>query len=117
VTRESAEAQLRQLSETWSDKYAVAIRSWQNNWDDLATFFAYPAEIRRLIYTTNALESYHRQLRKVTKSKSVFPTPEAARKLLFLAHCDILKNWTLPIQHWQLILNQLGIRFDGRLLI
>ncbi len=117
VTRESAEAQLRQLSETWSDKYAVAVRSWQNNWEDLATFFAYPAEIRRLIYTTNALESYHRQLRKVTKSKSVFPTPEAARKLLFLAHCDILKNWTLPIQHWQLILNQLGIRFDGRLVI
>jgi transposase-like protein len=117
VTRESAEAHLRQLSETWSDKYAVAVRSWQNNWEDLATFFEYPAEIRRLIYTTNSLENYHRQLRKVTKSKSVFPTPEAARKLLFLAHCDILKNWTLPIQHWQLILNQLGIRFEGRLLI
>ena len=117
ATRESAEAHLRQLGEKWSDKYAVAIRSWQNNWEDLATFFAYPAEIRRLIYTTNAVEGYHRQLRKVTKSKSVFPTPEAARKLLFLANRDILKKWTLPIQNWPLILNQLVIRFEGRLAI
>ena len=117
ATRESAEAHLHQLGEKWSDKYAVAIRSWQNNWEDLATFFAYPAEIRRLIYTTNAVEGYHRQLRKVTKSKSVFPTPEAARKLLFLANRDILKKWTMPIQNWPLILNQLVIRFDGRLAI
>jgi len=115
ATRESAEANLRQLSEKWSDKYAVAIRSWQNNWEDLATFFAYPAEIRRLIYTTNSVEGYHRQLRKVTKSKSMFPTPEAARKLLFLANRDILKKWTMPIQNWPLILNQLVIRFEDRL--
>ena len=117
ATRESAEAHLRQLGEKWGDKYAVAIRSWQNNWEDLATFFAYPAEIRRLIYTTNSVEGYHRQLRKVTKSKSVFPTPEAARKLLFLANRDILKKWTMPIQNWPLILNQLVIRFEGRLAI
>jgi len=117
ATRESAEANLLQLSEKWSDKYAVAVRSWQNNWEDLATFFAYPAEIRRLIYTTNSVEGYHRQLRKVTKAKSIFPTPEAARKLLFLANRDILKKWTNPIQHWPLILNQLVIRFEGRLAI
>lgn len=117
ATRESAEAHLRQLGEKWGAKYAVAIRSWQNNWEDLATFFAYPAEIRRLIYTTNAVEGYHRQLRKVTKSKSIFPTPEAARKLLFLANRDILKKWTMPIQNWPLILNQLVIRFEGRLAI
>lgn len=117
ATRESAEANLRQLGETWGDKYAVAIRSWQNNWEDLATYFAYPAEIRRLIYTTNSVEGYHRQLRKITKSKSMFPTPEAARKLLFLANRDILKKWTLPIQNWPLILNQLVIRFEGRLTI
>jgi transposase-like protein len=117
ATRESAEAHLRQLGEKWGDKYAVAIRSWQNNWEDLATFFAYPAEIRRLIYTTNAVEGYHRQLRKVTKAKSIFPTPEAARKLLFLANRDILKKWTMPIQNWPLILNQLVIRFEGRLAI
>ena len=97
ATRESAEANLRQLTEKWGDKYAVAIRSWQNNWEDLATYFAYPAEIRRLIYTTNSVEGYHRQLRKVTKSKSIFPTAESARKLLFLANRDILKKWTMPI--------------------
>jgi transposase-like protein len=73
ATREAAEAQLRQLNEKWSDKYAIAIRSWQNNWEDLAAFFAYPAEIRRLIYTTKSVEGYHRQLRKVTKSKGAFP--------------------------------------------
>jgi transposase-like protein len=117
ATRESAEAHLRQLGEKWSDKYAVAIRSWENNWEDLATFFAYPAEIRRLIYTTNSVEGYHRQLRKVTKSKSIFPTPEAVRKLLFLANRDILKKWIMPIQNWPLILNQLVIRFEGRLAI
>jgi transposase-like protein len=117
ATRESAEAQLRQLADKWQDKYAVAIRSWQNNWDDLSTFFAYPAEIRRLIYTTNSVEGYHRQLRKVTKSKSIFPTPEAARKLLFLANRDILKKWIMPIQNWPLILNQLVIRFEGRLAV
>ncbi len=97
------------------DKYAIAIRAWQNNWEDLATYFAYPSEIRRLIYTTNSVEGYHRQLRKVAKSKSIFPTPEAARKLLFLANRDILKKWTMPIQNWPLILNQLVIRFEGRL--
>lgn len=115
ATRESAEAQLRQMEATWRDKYAIAIRSWQNNWEDLATFFDYPAEIRRLIYTTNSVENYHRQLRKVTKSKSIFPTPEAVRKLFFLAHHDILKSWTLPIQNWPLILSQLAIRFEDRL--
>jgi transposase-like protein len=117
ATRESAEANLRQLTEKWGDKYAVAIRSWQNNWEDLATYFAYPAEIRRLIYTTNSVEGYHRQLRKVTKSKSIFPTAESARKLLFLANRDILKKWTMPLVNWPLILNQLVIRFEGRLAI
>jgi transposase-like protein len=117
ATRESAEANLHQLTEKWGDKYAIAIRSWQNNWEDLATYFAYPSEIRRLIYTTNSVEGYHRQLRKVTKSKSIFPTPQAARKLLFLANRDILKKWTMPIQNWPLILNQLVIRFEGRLAI
>lgn len=115
ATREAAEAQLRQLHEKWGDKYAIAIRSWQNNWEDLATFFAYPAEIRRLIYTTNSVEAYHRQLRKVTKSKGAFPTPQAARKLLFLAHREILKKWTMPVYNWALILNQLVIRFEDRM--
>jgi putative transposase len=115
ATREAAEAKLRQLHEKWGDKYAIAIRSWQNNWEDLATFFAYPAEIRRLIYTTNPVEGYHRQLRKVTKSKGAFPTPQAARKLLFLAHREIFKKWAGPIYNWALILNQLVIRFEDRM--
>jgi putative transposase len=82
------------LAEDWGDKYAVAVKSWEKNWEDLSTFFAYPAEIRRIIYTTNTVEAYHRQLRKVVKTKSPFPSPEAARKLLYLATVDITRKWT-----------------------
>jgi len=113
-TREEAERNLIQLGETWNDKYAMAVRSWENNWEDLATYFDYPAEIRRLIYTTNSVESYNRQLRKVIKTKSSFPNVEAARKLLFLANQNITRKWTMPIQNWPKILNQLAIRFEGR---
>jgi transposase-like protein len=112
--REEAETQLLQLGETWNPKYAMAVRSWENNWEDLATFFDYPAEIRRLIYTTNTIEGYNRQLRKVTKNKASFPSDEAARKLLFLAHQNIAKKWTRPIVDWPKILNQLAIRFEER---
>ena len=112
--REEAETQLLQLGETWNQKYAMAVRSWENNWEDLATFFDYPAEIRRLIYTTNTIEGYNRQLRKVTKNKASFPSDESARKLLFLAHQNIAKKWTRPIVDWPKILNQLAIRFEER---
>jgi putative transposase len=114
ATREEAESNLRTLNETWGGKYAAAIRSWKNNWDDLATFFEFPAEIRRLIYTTNPVEGYHRQLRKVIKNKGSFPTPQAIRKLLYLATMDISKKWTMPYKGWPRILNQLAIRFEGR---
>jgi transposase-like protein len=114
ANREEAEANLTRLEETWSGKYAAAIRSWQNNWEELATFFEFPKEIRRLIYTTNTVEGYHRQLRKVIKNKSSFPTPQAARKLLYLATMDITRKWTAPIRNWPLILNQLAIRFESR---
>jgi putative transposase len=80
-SREAAETRLLQLAEKWSATYAVAVRSWENNWEDLATMFDYPPAIRRLIYTTNSVEGYNRQLRKVTKTKGAFPTAEAARKL------------------------------------
>ena len=113
-TREEAEANLIRLEETWRDKYGAAVKSWQNNWDDLATFFEFPKEIRRLIYTTNTVEGYHRQLRKVLKNKSSFPTPQAVRKLLYLATMDITKKWTATKQNWPLILNQLAIRFEHR---
>ena len=114
-TREAAEAALEALDEKWSGRYAVAIRSWQNNWEDLATFFRFPAEIRRLIYTTNSVEGYNRQIRKVIKTKGAFPSGDAAKKLLFLAYRDITKRWTMPIFNWPLILNQLVIRFEQRL--
>ena len=93
----------------------LAVRSWENNWPDLSTFFDYPAEIRRLIYTTNTVEGYNRQLRKVIKTKGGFPNAEAVRKLLFLATRDITKKWTKPIINWAMILNQLTIRFEDRL--
>ena len=113
-TREAAETALLTLAETWGDKYAIAVRSWENNWDDLATMFDYTPEIRRLIYTTNLIEGYNRQLRKVTKNRGAFPSPEAARKLLWLAHRDITQKWTMPIPNWAIILNQLAIRFEDR---
>lgn len=115
ATREEAETQLLQLGETWNQKYAMAVRSWENNWEDLATFFDYPAEIRRLIYTTNTIEGYNRQLRKVIKNKASFPSAEAARKLLYLAHCNIAKKWNRPLLDWPKILNQLAIRFEERI--
>ena len=114
ATREEAEANLQKLEQTWKSKYAAAVRSWQNNWDDLSTFFEFPKEIRRLIYTTNTVEGYHRQLRKVTKNKGSFPTEQAVRKLLYLATMDITKKWIAPIRNWPLILNQLAIRFEDR---
>lgn len=115
ATREEAEANLLQLEETWGGKYAAAIKSWQKNWEELATFFQFPKEIRRLIYTTNTVEGYHRQLRKVIKNKSSFPTPQSARKLLYLVTMDITKKWTSPMWNWPLILNQMAIRFEDRL--
>lgn len=114
ATQEEALSNLSRLEQTWSGKYGAAVRSWQNNWDDLATFFEFPKEIRRLIYTTNTVEGYHRQLRKVIKNKGSFPTEQAVRKLLYLATMDITKKWTAPIQNWPLILNQLAIRFEDR---
>jgi len=116
ATLEQAEASLRQLAQDWAAKYAMAVKSWENNWDELSTFFAYPAEIRRIIYTTHSVEGYHRQLRKVTKTKSSFPTPEAARKLLYLATMDITRKWTAPLRNWALVLNQLVIRFEDRIM-
>lgn len=114
ATREEAETKLLELAEKWGNKYPLALKSWENNWEDLATFFNYPAQIRRLIYTTNTIEGYYRQLRKVSKNKASFPTPEAVRKLFYLATERISKKWTMPLQNWANILNQLALRFEGR---
>jgi len=117
ATREEAESNLLLLEEKWQDKYTAAIRSWQNHWNELSVYFDYPKDIRRLIYTTNAVEAYHRQLRKVTKNKGSFPTEQALRKLLYLANVNITKKWSAPLHNWPLILNQLAIRFEGRMKI
>lgn len=113
-TREEAEANLLELGEKWGQIYPAAIRSWENNWVELSACFDYPAPIRRLIYTTNIIEGYNRQLRKVTKTKSIFPTAKSIRKLLYLAHSNIEKKWSKPIPNWARIRNQLAIRFEGR---
>lgn len=115
ATREEAEVNLLRLGESWGDQYAIAVRSWENNWDELAAFFAFPAEIRRVIYTTNSIEGYNRQLRKVIKTKGSFPSADSAAKLLYLAQRNVTKKWTKPIMNWAKILNQLAIRFEGRL--
>lgn len=112
-TRETAETKLLELGERWGERYAIAVRSWEQNWDELATMFEYPAEVRRLIYTTNSIEGYNRQLRKVTKTKGAFPTDQAVRKLLFLVTRDITQKWLTP-KNWTQILNQLAIRFADR---
>lgn len=113
-TRDAAESNLLKLDEKWGNKYAIALRSWENNWTALSTYFDYPAQIRRLIYTTNPIEGYNRQLRKVTKNKAAFPTDRSVRKLLYLVTERISKKWTMPIPNWALILNQLVIRFGDR---
>jgi transposase-like protein len=114
VNEHAALAELDRFEEKWGSKYSIAIRSWRNNWSELSTFFKYPEEIRRIIYTTNAMESYNRQLRKVTKSKSIFPSDESLNKMLYLATVDITKKWTQSIRGWSLILAQLCIYFEDR---
>src|SRR3954470_6568875 len=114
-TREAAESKLLEVAEKWSSSYPMALRGWETHWEDLATMFEYGPEIRRLIYTTNSIEGYNRQLRKVTKTKGAFPTDDAARKLLFLVNRDITRKWTAPVPNWARIRNQLAIRFAGRI--
>ncbi len=114
TTREEGELALLALDEKSGKKYAMAMRSWQTHWDELATFFEFEPSFRRIIYTNNNVEAYNRQLRKVTKHKAAFPTPEAVRKLLYLATRNIIAQWTMPFPNWASILNQLAIRFEGR---
>ena len=115
VNEDAALQALSSLEEKWGDKYLLAIKSWRNNWEELSTFFKYPPEIRRIIYTTNAMEGYNRQLRKVTKTKTAFPTDEALLKILYLATIDITKKLVQSIRGWSQILAQLSIYFDERL--
>jgi len=116
VSQKDAEFALGQLDEKWSNLYPLAVKPWINNWNDLSVYFKYPPELRRIIYTTNAVEGLHRQFRKVTKNRAVMPNDEALLKLLFLAARDIQKKWTSVIPNWSLIISQLHIFFEERLM-
>jgi len=111
----SARSKLEGLKEKWGKMYPVVIESWENNWDRLSRYFQYPAAIRRIIYTTNMVEGFHRQLRQVTKTKGAFTSDNALIKLLFLAIERITEKWTSPLQNWSLTFSQLSIYFRDRI--
>jgi len=113
-TEEAAFEELNSFEETWGQKYPLIVRSWRANWDELTAFFKYPPQMRRIIYTTNVIESYHRQLRKVTKGKGAFPTDNALMKILYLATMEVRKKWTMRIHDWGQILSHLSIYFGDR---
>lgn len=115
TSKDLAEENLLKLEEKWGKKYPLVIKSWNNNWHNLSSYFKYPPEIRKMIYTTNAVEGLHRQIRKVTKTKGSFTSQIALEKLIFLAIKNISKKWTMPINNWALIIGQLDIFFESRL--
>jgi putative transposase len=115
TTQELAEQQLDVLDQKWGKKYPLVMNSWRNNWSKLSTYFKYDPMIRKLIYTTNTIEGFHRQVRKVTKTKGAFPSDMALLKLIYLAYLNIRKKWTQPLPNWSLTISQLAIWFEGRL--
>lgn len=114
LTEEAALEALRALKKKWLAKYPSGVKSWEENWDILSTFYAYPPEIRKIINTTNIIEGLHRQFRKVTKTKGVFPHDESLRKMLYLASLNITKKWTVRYRNWDSVLHQLAILFEER---
>ena len=115
VDEDAALMALDTFSEHWDKKYPTISQSWRANWANLSTYFKFPQELRRLIYTTNAIEGFNRQLRKVTKAKSVFPTDESLFKMLYLAMMDITQKWTGRRQDWSMIQAQLAAYFEDRM--
>jgi putative transposase len=115
VNKTEAEEKLEALSEKWNKKYPVVIDSWKRNWEKLTTYFKYPPAIRKLVYTTNTIEGYHRQIRKVTKTKGSFTSDIALLKLMYLATKNIEKKWTMPLANWSITVSQLSIIFGDRL--
>ena len=112
---DDSEYQMEAFREKWDKKYPQILKSWESNWAELSTYFKYPEEVRRLIYTTNAVEGFHRMLRKYTKTKTIYPTDDAIRKSVFLSIQEITKKWTMPIRDWGVIIGQLMVFFEGRL--
>lgn len=113
-TEELALEALDELESAWGGKYPASIKSWRDHWDELATMFKYPEQIRLIIYTTNAIENFNRQLRKVTKTKSAFVSDDALLKQLYLVTMQVTDKWTMPIKDWGSILMQLMIFFGDR---
>ncbi|MEO0899010.1 MAG: IS256 family transposase [Bacteroidota bacterium] len=113
--KQKAEHQLTKLEQKWGKKYPKVIESWHRNWDQLSLFFQYSPMIRRVIYTTNVIENFHRQLRKVTKTKGSFTSDGALMKLLYLVQRDITAKWQKPMHNWNRILSQLAVLYDDRL--
>lgn len=114
-TEELAMENLEHMKEVWGRKYTLPFKIWDQNWYNIATFFKYPEEIRYVIYTTNAVEALHRQFRKVTKAKSLFPNDDALIKMLYLAYKDLSKKWKMPIQKWAFIIAHLSVIFKDRI--
>jgi putative transposase len=115
VTEEEALANLMAFKEKWGKKYPSCVKTWEDNWDILNTFFAYPPEVRKIIYTTNIIEGLNRQFRQVTKNKPSFTNDDSLRKLLYLASKNIVERWTRRCRNWDMILNQLNIMFQDRI--
>jgi len=115
ISKEAAEMELDNLESKWGKKYPIVIKSWRNKWEHLSAYFKYPEEIRRIIYTTNIIESIHRQFRKLTKTKGAFPNENSLLKLLYMGIQNASKKWTMPIWNWSLTISQLAILFEGRL--
>ncbi|MCT7485600.1 IS256 family transposase [Aliarcobacter cryaerophilus] len=115
ISKEAAEIELDNLESKWGKKYPIVIQSWKNKWENLSAYFKYPEDIRRIIYTTNIIESVHRQFRKLTKTKGAFPNENSLLKLLYMGIQNASKKWTMPMRNWSLTISQLAIFFEGRL--
>jgi len=115
VTEEEALQALDEFAERWDDKYPQISRTWQTHWQNLNTLFGYPEDIRKAIYTTNAIESLNSVIRKATKKRKLFPTDDSAMKVIYLAIREASKKWTMPIRNWKLALNRFMILFEERL--
>jgi putative transposase len=114
-TIDQAEANLNAFANKWDGSHPTIAKSWRNNWERIIPLFSYPPEIRKAIYTTNAIESLNMSLRKVTKNRGSFPNDEAMTKLLYLAMKNISKKWTMPIRDWKAAMNHFTILFEGRM--
>ena len=115
ATEAEAEKRLEEFATKWDEKFPTISKSWRENWARVIPFFAHPPEIRKVLYTTNAIESLNMSLRKVTKTRSSFPNDEAVFKLLYLALRNIEKKWTMPVQNWKAALNRFAILYEDRI--